>query len=80
MQNHNQTLNDASGIYHPGDTVTVSTDFVIWTGSVDKTKVISYKKDSSTVVDVTNVVYKNSSSTVRSMADYKYKKNSSTVV
>lgn len=75
-----QTLNDASGIYHPGDTVTVSTDFVIWTGSVDKTKVISYKKDSSTVVDVTNVVYKNSSSTVRSMADYKYKKNSSTVV
>ena len=60
--------------------VTVSTDFVIWTGSVDKTKVISYKKDSSTVVDVTNVVYKNSSSTVRSMADYKYKKNSSTVV
>lgn len=75
-----QTLNDVSGIYHPGDTVTVSTDFVIWTGSVDKTKVISYKKDSSTVVDVTNVVYKNSSSTVRSMADYKYKKNSSTVV
>ena len=46
----------------------------------DRTKVISYKKDSSTVVDVTNVVYKNSSSTVRSMADYKYKKNSSTVV
>ena len=26
-----QTLNDVSGIYHPGDTVTVSTDFVIWT-------------------------------------------------
>mgnify|MGYP000152412154 CR=1 FL=1 len=75
-----QTLNDASAIYHPGDTVDVSTDFVIWTGSVDKTKVISYKKDSSTVVDVTNVVYKNSSSTVRSMADYKYKKDSSTVV
>ena len=47
---------------------------------LDKTKLISYKKDSSTVVEVENIYYKTSSSTIKIVNDYKYKKDSSTIV
>ncbi len=63
-----------------GSTISVPKDLIITIDSVNTTKIISYKKDSSTIVDVSDIVYKSGTSTVRSMADYKYKKNSSTVV
>lgn len=66
--------------YSPGDTISLSTDMILYTGELDKTKIISYKKDSSTTVDVEDIYYKNSSSTIKTMNDYKYKKDSSTII
>ena len=66
--------------YSPGDTISLSTDMILYTGELDKTKIISYKKDSSTTVDVEYIYYKNSSSTIKTMNDYKYKKDSSTII
>ncbi len=64
----------------PGTTVSINGDRKIKVSDLDKTKLISYKKDSSTVVEVENIYYKTSSSTIKIVNDYKYKKDSSTIV
>ena len=64
----------------PGTSISIGADKKITVNTLDKTKLISYKKDSSTTVEVEDICYKSDSSTIKTVNDYKYKKDSSTIV
>lgn len=70
-----------STYYLPSDTINnITTDIYLWTDSIDTTKILTYKKDNSTIVNVEDIYDKTTSSTIKVITDYKYRKDSSTMV
>lgn len=73
---------EATSVYYsPSDTINnITTDVYLWTDSIDTTKILTYKKDNSTIVNVEDIYDKTTSSTIKVITDYKYRKDSSTMV
>lgn len=73
---------EATSVYYsPSDTINnITTDIYLWTDSVDTTKILTYKKDNSTIVNIEDIYDKTTSSTMKVITDYKYRKDSSTMV
>lgn len=70
-----------STYYSPSDTINnITTDIYLWTDSIDTTKILTYKKDNSTIVNIEDIYDKTTSSTMKVVTDYKYRKDSSTMV
>lgn len=73
---------EATSVYYsPSDTINnITTDIYLWTDSIDTTKILTYKKDNSTIVNIEDIYDKTTSSTMKVITDYKYRKDSSTMV
>lgn len=73
---------EATSVYYsPSDTINnITTDIYLWTDSIDTTKILTYKKDNSTIVNIEDIYDKTTSSTMKVTTDYKYRKDSSTIV
>ncbi len=73
---------EATSVYYsPSDTINnITTDIYLWTDSIDTTKILTYKKDNSTIVNIEDIYDKTTSSTMKVVTDYKYRKDSSTMV
>lgn len=73
---------EATSVYYsPSDTINnITTDIYLWTDSIDTTKILTYKKDNSTIVNIEDIYDKTTSSTMKVITDYKYRKDSSTIV
>lgn len=73
---------EATSVYYsPSDTINnITTDIYLWTDSIDTTKILTYKKDNSTIVNIEDIYDKTTSSTMKVITDYKYRKDSSTRV
>lgn len=73
---------EATSVYYsPSDTINnITTDIYLWTDSIDTTKILTYKKDNSTIVNIEDIYDKTTSSTMKVTTDYKYRKDSSTMV
>ena len=73
---------EATSVYYsPRDTINnITTDIYLWTDSIDTTKILTYKKDNSTIVNIEDIYDKTTSSTMKVITDYKYRKDSSTMV
>lgn len=73
---------EATSVYYsPSDTINnITTDIFLWTDSIDTTKILTYKKDNSTIVNIEDIYDKTTSSTMKVITDYKYRKDSSTMV
>ena len=70
-----------STYYSPSDTINnIATDIYLWTDSIDTTKILTYKKDNGTIVNIEDIYDKTTSSTMKVVTDYKYRKDSSTMV
>lgn len=70
-----------STYYSPSDTINnITTDIYLWTDSIDTTKILTYRKDNSTIVNIEDIYDKTTSSTMKVITDYKYRKDSSTMV
>ena len=73
---------EATSVYYsPSDTINnITTDIYLWTDSIDTTKILTYKKNNSTIVNIEDIYDKTTSSTMKVITDYKYRKDSSTMV
>ena len=73
---------EATSVYYsPSDTINnITTDIYLWTDSIDTTKILTYKKDNSTIVNIEDIYDKTTSSTMKVITDYKYRTDSSTMV
>lgn len=73
---------EATSVYYsPSDMINnITTDIYLWTDSIDTTKILTYKKDNSTIVNIEDIYDKTTSSTMKVTTDYKYRKDSSTIV